>query len=521
MRRSWLISAVVVSATSVACTALLGDYTTSGAVVEPGSEGGTSGGPGTCTGTQKSCNGACVEKSDPNAGCATAVCTPCAAATNAAPACKAGGCSFTCNAGFADCDGNPANGCEGKTSSDVNNCGKCGDPCGTANTSPANPPLCMAGKCTFACKLTFKHCSAVNATGCETNVDNDPLNCGACGHSCLGGACKLQKCEPFQLASTVQPSGLAVDMTHVYFTSPSQGQIARVQRDGKCTPVAPCPQAFAGSAALDPLTGQTRGPTAIVSDGSFVYWTADAAGLLVKRPASLPPGVLTTLGPAVSTNPGYLALGGGKLWWTTGFGAAGTDPAPHLRSANLDGTGLVAVANFQSPVSTSKGRGGVATDATSVYWASETEGAVYHAAFTDPPCTEGSLGAVPCKAYGSASSPYGVAVDDSFVYWTEPTSGTVKKAPKAGGQSSVVATNQDLPQAIAVLGTFVYWGNASTTGATAGTIRRAPQVAATCDAALCEHVADAAAPDAVIAADDGIYWTNNSATTGAVFRLAK
>jgi len=514
MRRSWLFSAVVMSATSIACTALLGDFSTNG-TTDVGSEGGTSGGPGMCTDRQKSCNGACVSLFDPNAGCATAVCTPCAAATNAAPSCKAGGCSFMCNEGFADCDGNPANGCEGNTSSDVANCGKCGDACGTANTK--NPAICMAGKCTFACRIGFGHCGAANVTGCETNLDMDPLNCGACGHSCLGGDCKLGKCEPFQLASTSQPSGLAVDKTHVYFTSPSLGNIGRVQRDGKCMPIAPCPQAFVGAGAGDPLTGQTRGPTAIVSDGTNVYWTADAAGIVVKRAAALPPGAMTTLGPAVSTNPGYLALGGGKLWWTTGFGT--TDPSPHLRTANPDGTALTTVANYQTPVSTFKGRGGVATDATSVYWASEN-GGVYHAAFNDPVCNEGTITAPACKAYGSASSPYGVAVDDSFVYWTEPSSGTVKKAPKAGGQSSFIATNQDLPQAIAVLDTFVYWGNASTTGATAGTIRRAPQAAATCVGVACEHVADVAAPDSIIAADDGLYWVNDN-ISGGVFRLAK
>lgn len=513
MRRSWLISAVVISATSIACTALLGDFTTGTAAV--GSEGGTSGGPGGCSDTQKSCNGSCVSLFDPNAGCATAVCTPCAPATNASPSCKAGGCSFQCSDGFSDCDGNPANGCEGKTSSDIANCGKCGDPCGTANTM--NPALCMAGKCSFTCQTGFGHCGVTNATGCETALDKDSLNCGVCGHSCLGGQCTAGKCEPFQLASTSQPSGLAVDKTHVYFTAPSLGTIQRVQRDGKCLPVAPCPQSFVGAGAGDPLTGQTRGPTAIVSDDTNVYWTADAAGILVKRAASLPPGAITTLGPATSTSPGYLALGGGKLWWTTGFGT--TDPAPHLRTINPDGTGLTTIGNYQSPVSAFKGRGGVATDATSVYWASEN-GGVYHAAFGDPVCNEGSVTPPACKAFGSASSPYGVAVDDVFVYWTEPSSGSVRKAPKAGGQSSSVATNQDLPQAIAVLDTFVYWGNASTTGATAGTIRRAPQSGATCVGVACEHVADAKAPDSIIAADDGLYWVNND-VSGAVYRLAK
>lgn len=50
----------------------------------------------------------------------------------------------------------------------------------------------------------------------------------------------------------------------------------------------------------------------------------------------------------------------------------------------------------------------------------------------------------------------------------------------------------------------------------AGTIRRAAQ----CDAAACELVATVAAPDAIVAADDGIYWTNND-VSGGVYRLAK
>ena len=69
-------------------------------------------------------------------------------------------------------------------------------------------------------------------------------------------------------------------------------------------------------------------------------------------------------------------------------------------------------------------------------------------------------------------------------------------------------------------GTFVYWGNSATTGPSAGTIRTAPQVAATCDGAACELVATVPAPDAIVAADDGLYWTNN-AITGGVYRLAK
>jgi len=34
------------------------------------------------------------------------------------------------------------------------------------------------------------------SSGCSSDLDNDPLNCGACGTACLGGECKAGKCQP-------------------------------------------------------------------------------------------------------------------------------------------------------------------------------------------------------------------------------------------------------------------------------------------------------------------------------------
>ncbi|MBX3190948.1 MAG: hypothetical protein KF819_28390 [Labilithrix sp.] len=499
MRRSWLVSFFIVAASSVACTALLGDFTV-----------GNGEGPGGCDATQKTCSGACVSKEDPNVGCATDGCSPCAPTVNGAPACKAGACSFTCSEGFSDCDGDPRTGCEAKTSTDVSNCGACGTVCGSANTD--TPTKCVTGKCEFACKTGFAHCGAEADTGCETNLQTNALHCGACGHSCLGGECAGGKCQPFQLASATRPSGVGVDNTHVYYTFPSVPAIQRVQRDGKCTPAAPCPQDFAGGAVGDPLTS-IRGPSAVVSDGSFVWWTNQASGNLGRRAAALPPGAINNFGPAQSTLPGYIVLGGGKIWWTSGFG--NIDPAPHVRKADLDGSNVTTVASYATPVATFAGFGQIAADAANIYWASEKSG-VFHAAFTDPPCVEGST----CKQYGSVSGPFGIAVDATYVYWTEPASGTVKRAPKAGGQSIPIATGQDNPRGIAVLDTFVYWANTGTGAVSGASIRRAPQVAAVCDGAGCELVAPVPEPDALIAADDGIYWTDNS-VAGGVYRLAK
>lgn len=53
---------------------------------------------------------------------------------------------------FADCDGNPANGCETEVSADPNNCGGCGVPC-------ESPMFCGAGECLAGCAENIIHVS--------------------------------------------------------------------------------------------------------------------------------------------------------------------------------------------------------------------------------------------------------------------------------------------------------------------------------------------------------------------------
>ncbi|MBN2042355.1 MAG: S8 family peptidase [Candidatus Aenigmarchaeota archaeon] len=50
-------------------------------------------------------------------------------AANAGGTCTDGSCSFLCNPGFGDCDGNWNNGCEINLWADQNNCGNCGNAC--------------------------------------------------------------------------------------------------------------------------------------------------------------------------------------------------------------------------------------------------------------------------------------------------------------------------------------------------------------------------------------------------------
>jgi len=146
------------------------------------------------TNCAKHCGGVCVSGLAPLSGCADTSCAPCpsfphrAAICNVQQACALG----SCDPGYLECD-DAQPGCETYGATDPKNCGLCGSVCGTKHASSAT---CVAGKCTFACAGTFAHCEDDPSTGCETDLATDSLSCGACGHSCQGGACVAGVCQP-------------------------------------------------------------------------------------------------------------------------------------------------------------------------------------------------------------------------------------------------------------------------------------------------------------------------------------
>ncbi|MBQ8036823.1 MAG: hypothetical protein IJ268_07520, partial [Proteobacteria bacterium] len=107
--------------------------------------------------------------------------------------CNKGTCEFTCKPGFADCDGDPSNGCEADLSS-PQTCGTCKHACDPANVAE-NGLICTEGKCTPICKDGFIACNGK----CISPTSDD--NCGACGNVCpkglscsQNGICQLKKC---------------------------------------------------------------------------------------------------------------------------------------------------------------------------------------------------------------------------------------------------------------------------------------------------------------------------------------
>jgi hypothetical protein len=95
--------------------------------------------------------------------------------------CQGGTCALgSCHAGWGNCDGDPANGCETDIRTDVNNCGGCNTQCNTTNATPD----CVDGSCRVTCHEGFANCDGSAFTGCEIDTRTDADHCGACNHRC-------------------------------------------------------------------------------------------------------------------------------------------------------------------------------------------------------------------------------------------------------------------------------------------------------------------------------------------------
>ncbi|AKV00197.1 Tryptophan synthase alpha chain [Labilithrix luteola] len=108
-----------------------------------------------------------------------------------------------CPAPYADCSKSPSFRCQTNLMNDPANCGACGVSClgyGSINMGAS----CINGKCVFECQLKqdsngapldFRDCNGLIDDGCETDIAGDAENCGACGNVCPAGQrCINGKC---------------------------------------------------------------------------------------------------------------------------------------------------------------------------------------------------------------------------------------------------------------------------------------------------------------------------------------
>ena len=89
---------------------------------------------------------------------------------------------------------------------------------------------------------------------CQASIATDPLNCGACGHDCLGGACEAGVCGPVAIVSgEPAPAYIATDGTKVYWTDVGTGGTSGIfsaATDGSNKTPVLTPLAFANQLAL-------------------------------------------------------------------------------------------------------------------------------------------------------------------------------------------------------------------------------------------------------------------------------
>lgn len=138
-----------------------------------------------CNGLDDNCDGitdnaslANVSSDPNNCGACGAICPT---KPNSSRLCTGGICNYVCNPGFADCNNNMSDGCEKNLLTDPNNCNGCNLICPPAANST---PICAQGICDLLCTGSFGNCDLQYNNGCETNLNTNLSNCGACGTIC-------------------------------------------------------------------------------------------------------------------------------------------------------------------------------------------------------------------------------------------------------------------------------------------------------------------------------------------------
>ena len=126
--------------------------------------------------------------------------------------CRSGRCELQCHAGYADCDGDPSNGCEAALDS-AEHCGSCGNQCEAAS------PYCLAGESgAFSCG---DGCSDGRMGGDERDVD--------CGGEVRGSVRLRQRDGQHELVGWACDSAVSRSISvHIYLGGPAgRGRLLR------------------------------------------------------------------------------------------------------------------------------------------------------------------------------------------------------------------------------------------------------------------------------------------------------
>jgi hypothetical protein len=316
-----------------------------------------------------------------------------------------------------------------------------------------------------------------DANHCVADFDRDPKNCGRCAHDCLGGECTAGKCQPVLLARDVTaPNTIAVDQDWVFFTARAPNQylaLYRVPKSGGS------PTIFTTELSDELALAVDDAGVYVVQGGSVVRFAKDGptprdggAFALGSLPVQCDPcgcsynsGPMALDGTAVYTQGYAIPLTGvpdGGLGRYVGFpiGPFAIDDArvyfmtggiTSVPKTGLMDAGTLLVVDFASAL---------AVDATQVYWANSTAGAVRSAPKARP--SDGGTGTSLAVGQDQLQD---VAVDANYVYWaasgTGPGGGVIGACPLTGcpGNEHLLASLQARPMHLATDAVAIYWTN--------------------------------------------------------------
>ncbi len=316
-----------------------------------------------------------------------------------------------------------------------------------------------------------------DASSC-TQEGGERENCGACGHSCLGGACISGLCQPFALVTGQNtPDAILLDATSVYWVNkvPDTGKVLKVAKTGG-----------------PPMTiaAMQNNPSSLALDGTFVYWTNFVNnGNVAKAPVSASGFVIVLA--SNQNQPRSIVVDGatGTAYWTN-FGN-GT-----LSQVNLANNASKAIFFGQS------GPSGLANDADNLYWTNANDGTVRRGTRQQNVSTVGSGKGIPLR----------LVVDTTSAFWTTATGVSVLTAPLPSGATVTLASGLIANAwGIALSGPDVYF----TANGPNGAVLKVPRAGG----AVTTVASQQAGPNSVAIDEKAVYWTNS--LDGTVMKLAK
>jgi len=320
--------------------------------------------------------------------------TACESGANAAASCNGGVCGLACEDGFEDCDDVASNGCEADLSSTAT-CGSCGQVCGDQHAAAT----CDAGTCKLTCDDGFADCNGNPSDGCEVELAVAAANCGWCGHDCGGATCDQGLCEPTALATGQDGAfALAVDDTNVYFTAIYAEVVGRVAK--------------AGGSVETLFAGAPRG--FIFVDDTHAYISAGVEfSTFLNRFPKTGPFVETEVVSQFSAN--RFAFDDERAFWSD---------ASHQQIGSVPKAGGTATTLATGQVKCFA----LAVNTTTVFWGlfdAEEIRAVPKS------------GGTPFLVVSGAGKPAAMAADDTHLYWITPDG--VHRATFAGSSHEILA----------------------------------------------------------------------------------